>query len=230
MFVRTLDHSVDALIDLKIEDFKITRKLVNILLTGQRLTDEIIHAYFASISKKTKNHVFVSKVVGDILSGNCVTAYTKNFSFLKYDTLAGVFNKNDNHWCLLLLSVINQTVSYVDPYENKQNDYNLYYENWRYCPCYSFFSLFKITIIYSQFWATRKESKSFNFKRFDFNHVLQKKDDVTNCGVYVCKYYDDFLKKKTSSNFENQQDDLMLIRKDLHKTLLENGILYIRFY
>ena len=69
------------------------------------------------------------------------------------------------------------------------------------------FKLFKFLNLYIKnnyfrnSWNTRKESINFTFTQSSFIRTLQKSSDVTDCGVYVCKFYLDFLNGKTESLF-----------------------------
>jgi hypothetical protein len=102
----------------------------SIIEAGEWLTDEIIQAYLFAISKPKKNHIIQSKVIADIITGKEVNIYKKNFSFCKFETLAGVYNKGNCHWCLFLVSIKQKFVAFIDPYTRPADDEMAYYYNW----------------------------------------------------------------------------------------------------
>jgi hypothetical protein len=45
----------------------------------------------------------------------------KNKQISKYKTIAGVYNKQDNHWILIFVDLTKQILYYLDPFGNEQN-------------------------------------------------------------------------------------------------------------
>ena len=52
------------------------------------------------------------------------------------------------------------------------------------------------------------------------NQTKQKKTDMSNCGVYVCRYLTCLLNSNFNLNFSNSKEFLKAMRKEMHNTLV----------
>ena len=69
-----------------------------------------------------------------ILSGKYKTQQQitmKFFDFLQYDTVVGSINEHGNHWCLLVIELQINRMSYLNPMGEDTDNAKIYLKNWR---------------------------------------------------------------------------------------------------
>lgn len=120
-----------------------------------------------------------------------------------YKTIFGFINENRIHWTCFLINTQDNTILYLDPQgENEQNKDKLL-NNWKnFCK--------SIPVFLNKKWKIET-----------INHSIQR--DSNNCGVYVCQFLKLLLKGKELF-FEDSPDDLKKLREEINLTFKKNSL------
>ncbi|CAF1144854.1 unnamed protein product, partial [Brachionus calyciflorus] len=124
------------------------------LLNGGWLIDKIIEAYLHRIA--APDVYIMDSIVSKTIFTNGQINKLKNFDFSKYVAIVAPLNINDNHWCLVYISIITKTFSYLDPFGEKKRIANTMLKNW------------------INFAQSNCSLESFEWSNYEMSHSIQK--------------------------------------------------------
>ena len=194
--VAPLQNQNDILVT--VDDLNVLQKDIESLHGNNLLTDTIILAYMKSF-KINSLYVLSSNIATQIVnSGKLLNIIRKNLSSYQY--IAGpVHIPEKNHWCLLFISMNDNQVIYIDPYQATKEKLNEVLANW------------------GKFCKTRTGLKSKEWKLSPYSSSHTKQIDSYSCGVFVSYFFEKLIKSEFNylQNFFDVNDYRMIIKSKI---------------
>ena len=101
--------------------------------------------------------------------------FVKN-SKTDYNFISGAVILRKNHWALFFVSILSQTIYYIDPIGETKEEIEAAAKNFR------------------KYIDLKKYFPNSNFKEVQISH--QKQIDSYNCGVFVCHFFEILLNQE----------------------------------
>ncbi|CAF1032621.1 unnamed protein product [Brachionus calyciflorus] len=112
-----------------VKDFEITSSAVDRPVGQDWINDKTIEAYLNCYSDLGSVYIMDSVTALKIFSeGN--SDYLKKIELEKYVSIIAAINVNKNHWCLVYISVVSKSFTFIDPLGEKKRMVNLMFKNW----------------------------------------------------------------------------------------------------
>ncbi|XP_030386025.1 sentrin-specific protease 1-like [Scaptodrosophila lebanonensis] len=189
-------------------NLNITRSQLSCLISGHWLNDQVINIFMGLVrergqlnSRLPRTHAMSSFFATRLLNGGfaAVRRWTRTVDLFKMDLILVPFNEKSLHWCLAIIDMRTQRISYY----NSLNGGNL--------------PFLQALAIYLASESMDKLKVPFNSSSWRLVNVagLPKQSNGQDCGVFTCMYAE-HVARGQPINFT--QRDMLYFR---HKMLLE---------
>ena len=154
------------------------------------LSDTIIEAYVLSVAPD-RTLVMQPQAAASVFSASCSSF--NNFDFATVDSIAGAILVDGNH--CYYANLTGHNFIYLDPRGSTPTIINNNFQKWL------------------DFAEARGLGESWDLLELDY--TKQRKNDVRNCGVYVCAYLKRLVNFTLDLNFPNSVQDLLTLRDEM---------------
>ena len=111
---------------------------------------------------------------------------------------------NDNHWTVVLISNLTDTVKYINPFGTSDKALSDILEKWK------------------KFCSTRSsELKSKKWTSEQLDHEIQL--DLVSCGIFIMVFMEKFINYDYNYYFDSSKTGLKKLRENFHKTLRDKS-------